>query len=239
MNFNKFCYKKVLIKLSGEVLQGKKDFGINISTLSRVAEEIKEISKLGIKIGIVVGGGNFFRGKKSKFTRINRITGDYMGILSTIINGLALKDYLTEDFIKVKIMSSITVNNLCELYNLEKAKYFFDKKYIIIFVGGIGNPLFTTDSAACVRAIEMQADVLLKATKVDGVFSNDPFINNNAKFYDKLSYKEIIEKKLKIMDYTALILAKDHNLPIHVFNINKNNLLKRIIMGEKKGTLIN
>ncbi|URJ25339.1 UMP kinase [Candidatus Blochmannia ocreatus (nom. nud.)] len=231
-------YRRVVLKISGEALQGSEGFGINISVLNRMVIEVKELIKIGIQIGIVIGGGNLFRGTGLVKSGINRVVGDHMGMLATIMNGLAMRSALNHMYVHACLMSSISLNGMCEDYNWIKAINLLSNNWVVIFAAGTGNPLFTTDSAACLRGIEVQADAVLKATKVDGVFSTDPIKHPDAILYEQLSYQDVLNKELKIMDLTAFTLARDHELPIRVFNINKHGALKRIIMGYKEGTLI-
>lgn len=233
-------YKRILLKLSGEVLQGNDQFGIDIKVLNRIAKEIKELVKLDIQIGIVIGGGNLFRGSFLEKVGINRVVSHHIGMLATVINGLAMQDALQRSHVNTYLMSSITLGGgLCNDYSWIKAINLLCNNNIIIFTAGTGNPFFTTDSAACLRGIEINAEVILKATKVDGVFSEDPIQHPDAIFYDKLSYQDVLDKKLKIMDTSAFILARDNNMPIHIFNITKPKALWQVVMGNKEGTLIN
>ncbi|MGP1952721.1 MAG: UMP kinase [Arsenophonus sp. ET-KM2-MAG3] len=231
-------YQRVLIKLSGEALQGSRDFGIDAIVLDRMAQEIKELVELTIQIGVVIGGGNLFRGVGLADVGMNRIIGDQIGMLATVMNGLAMLDALYRANVNARLMSAIPLNGVCDNYNWSEAISLLCNGRVVIFSAGIGNPFFTTDSVACLRGIEIKADVVLKATKVDGVYSTDPSRNSNAVFYKKLTYKEALERELKIMDLAAFTLARDHNLPIRVFNINKQGGLRRIVMGENEGTLI-
>ncbi|CAL1329178.1 UMP kinase [Candidatus Providencia siddallii] len=237
-NNTKIIYQRILLKLSGEALQGEEGFGIDNKLLKIIALEIKELIKLGIEVGIVIGGGNLFRGSKLAKSGISHVVGDYMGMLATIMNGLAICDTLNHISVNTKLMSAIPLNGICNIFNLKKAISLLQHKNVIIFSGGIGNPFFTTDSAACLRGLEIKADIILKATKVNGVYSSDPNKNNKAFMYKKLSYKEVLKHKLKIMDLTAFTLAQDHNLPILIFNIKKPNALRDIIFGKNIGTLI-
>ncbi|MDU4365856.1 MAG: uridine monophosphate kinase [Klebsiella oxytoca] len=205
-------YKRILLKLSGEALQGSEGFGIDASILDRMAQEIKELVELGIQVGVVIGGGNLFRGAGLAKAGMNRVVGDHMGMLATVMNGLAMRDALHRAYVNARLMSAIPLNT--------------------------GNPFFTTDSAACLRGIEIEADVVLKATKVDGVFTADPAKDPSATMYDQLTYSEVLDKELKVMDLAAFTLARDHKLPIRVFNMNKPGALRRVVMGEKEGTLI-
>ncbi|UAJ65334.1 UMP kinase [Candidatus Schneideria nysicola] len=239
VNTKKPIYRRIILKLSGEALQGKKNFGIDFNILNRITHEIKELVKLDIQVSIVLGGGNLFRGTKLVKIGVNRITGDHIGILSTLINSLAMRDTLIRSNIRVCLMSAIPINGICVDYNREQALHLLKNKYVVIFSAGTGNPIFTTDSAACLRGIEMEADVILKGTKVDGVFSSDPIKFPTSDFYTHLSYQDVLEKNIKVMDSIAFLLARDHNLPIRIFNINKSGNLLRVIMGEQEGTLIN
>ncbi|MFP3036542.1 MAG: UMP kinase [Arsenophonus sp. ER-BJ3-MAG3] len=231
-------YQRILLKLSGEALQGSEGFSIDFSALNYIVQEIKELLKLTIQIGIVIGGGNLFRGITLTNTGMCRIVCDHIGMLATIMNGLAMRDALDRAYIDANLMSAIPLNGVCDNYNWTNAIRFLRNGRVVIFSAGIGNPFFTTDSVACMRAIEIKADIILKATKVDGVYSSDPSSNLNAVFYKKLTYQEVLERELKIMDLTAFTLARDHNLPIRVFNMNKPGALYRIVMGQNEGTLI-
>ncbi|PPI86622.1 UMP kinase [Candidatus Pantoea edessiphila] len=237
MNVNT-VYNRVLLKLSGEALQGNENFGIDACFLDRLAQDIKELVELSIQVAIVVGGGNLFRGESLAKLGMSRVVGDHMGMLATVMNGLALRDSLHRAYINTCLMSAIPLTGVCEDYNWSEAIGLLSKNYVVIFSAGIGNPLFTTDSAACLRGIEISADVVLKATKVDGVYSSDPNHNMDAVLYDKLTYSQVLSQKLKIMDLTAFTLASVHNLPIHVFNINKIGALRCILTGQKEGTII-
>ncbi|ARC54875.1 uridylate kinase [Candidatus Riesia sp. GBBU] len=238
MRISKLIYKRIILKISGEIFQGSKKFGIKISTLNRIAKDIKKLSRLKMQIGVVIGGGNLFRGLSLVKDGINRVVSDQIGMLSTIINGLAFQETLNRVHIKNELMSSLFVYGICEQYNCKKAINFLSRNIIVILSAGTGNPLFTTDSAACLRGIETESDAILKATKVDGVYSSDPLKNSNAKFYKKLTYSEAIKKNLKIMDSTAFTIAKDYNMPVHIFNVNKKDALFRIVLGKNEGTLI-
>ncbi|XBC44573.1 MAG: UMP kinase [Buchnera aphidicola (Schlechtendalia peitan)] len=231
-------FKRVLIKLSGESLQGKNKFGIDIHELNRIVLEIKHIVDLGIQVGIVIGGGNIFRGKQLENIGINKIISDNIGMISTVINGLILNSAMNRVNINTHLMSSFPISSICEIYHFEKAIHLLNSKYVVIFSGGLGNPCFTTDSAACLRAIEIKADIILKGTKVNGVYSSDPKKNVNSILYKTISYNEVLEKELKVMDLSAFILARDHKLPICIFNIYTPGILHRIIHGKNEGTLI-
>lgn len=234
----KFIYPRVLLKISGEVLQGVNKFGIDVNSLKKIAKEIKLVLDIGVQVGLVIGSGNLFRGSTLSKIGINRIASDHIGILSTIINSLAMHDIMHYYSIRSNIMSSIPINGICETYNYEQAIKFLCDNYVVIFSAGTGNPLFTTDSAACLRGIEIKSDIILKGTKVDGIYSQDPKKYSHAIFYKKLTYQDVLKKELKIMDLSAFALARDHNLPIRVFNINKPQSLYRIVTGCDEGTII-
>ena len=231
-------FKRVLLKLSGEALMGTQSFGIDPSILKRVASEISEISKLGVQLGIVIGGGNIFRGLHSKAFGVGRVAADQMGMLATIINALALGEALNRIGSKTRIMTAIDMNKVAEPYIRDRAISHLEKDFIVLFGAGTGNPYFTTDTAAALRAMEINAEVLLKATKVDGVYSTDPESNPSAKPFSKLTCHEVLKRNLKVMDLTAISLAMGHNLPIIVFNLKKKGTLLRVVSGEKIGTII-
>ena len=231
-------YKRVLLKLSGESLQGKRDFGLDIPVIDELSQTIYNIMDLGVQVGIVIGGGNFLRGRTLSQKGLNRVTCDQMGMLATIMNGLALHASFSKVKIPSHVMSPIAVQGFVETYNRDQAMYYMEQNSALIFVGGTGSPLVSTDSAVGVRAIETGADVILKATKVDGVYSADPEIDPKAKFFDHLSYQEVIDRELQIMDMAAFCLCRDHKMPIRVFNMNKPEIIKRIILGSDEGTLI-
>ncbi|CAL4320607.1 Uridylate kinase [Buchnera aphidicola (Thelaxes suberi)] len=231
-------YRRILIKLSGEVLQGSDKFGICEQSLNHIVQEIKLLLELNIEIGIVVGAGNLFRGVQLSELGMNNIVADHIGMLSTLINGLALQDIMHRNNIKSCLMSAIPLVSVCETYNWENAIKFLSKKNVVIFSCGTGNPCFTTDSAACLRGIEVNADIVLKGTKVDGVYSDDPKKNTNAIMYEKLTYKDILDLDLKVMDLTSFTLAREYGIPICIFNITKPKTLYKIILGKKEGTLI-
>lgn len=239
INHTKPIYRRIMLKISGESLQGSEGFGIDSTMLSRVAMEIKELVNMGMQIGIVMGGGNLFRGIGLEQCGINRVIGDHMGMLATIMNGLAMYESLSRIYVPARLLSAIPIQSICHNYNWIDAINLLSANNVVILGAGTGNPFYTTDSAACLRGIETKSDAIFKATKVDGVFSNDPVqYPNNAIFYEQLSYQDVLKHELKVMDLTAFMLARDHNLPIHIFNINKAGALKRIIMGYKEGTLI-
>lgn len=234
-----FHYKRVLIKLSGEVLSGKKEFGIEYSVVASLAKQIKEIHKEKIEIGIVIGAGNIFRGVSTEEEGMDRVSGDYIGMMGTIMNSVALQNELEKIDCDTRVMSALSIRQLAEPYIRRRATRHLEKSRIVIFAGGTGNPYFTTDTAAALRAIEINADIIIKGTKVDGVYDSDPKINNNAIKHDSLTYKQVIDHELKVMDMTAITLCKENNLPISVIDINrKNNLLNFLISPSKIGTII-
>lgn len=234
-----FHYKRVLIKLSGEVLSGKKEFGIEYSVVASLAKQIKEIHKEKIEIGIVIGAGNIFRGVSTEEEGMDRVSGDYIGMMGTIMNSVALQNELEKIDCDTRVMSALSIRQLAEPYIRRRATRHLEKSRIVIFAGGTGNPYFTTDTAAALRAIEINADIIIKGTKVDGVYDSDPNINNNAIKHDSLTYKQVIDHELKVMDMTAITLCKENNLPISVIDINrKNNLLNFLISPSKIGTII-
>lgn len=231
-------YKRILLKLSGEALMGQNGFGIDSNVLHRIAKEIHDIFKLNVQIGIVIGGGNFFRGAKLSITGLDRVTADHIGMCATLINALALTDVMGQHGIPTQIMSAIPFNGVCEKYNRQEAIQILEKQEVLIFAAGTGNPLFTTDSAASLRAIETRADVVLKATNVDGVYTADPKSDPKAKLYKEITFQETIQKELGVMDLPALCLCRDHKMPIQVFNIQKPGALARVICGQAEGTKV-
>jgi len=232
-------YKRFLVKFSGESVAGKEGIGIDPKILDEMAASIKACKDLGAQISVVIGGGNLFRGEKLSKVGMDRVAGDHMGMLATVMNGIALRDALERANIKTRLMSAISMSGLVEHYDRRRAIQLLKDGYVVIFTAGTGNPFFTTDTAACLRAIETQSQIMLKATRVDGVYSEDPEKNDNAIFYEQITFNKAIGENLKVMDATALTLARDHSLPIKVFNINTKDSLKSIILGEKIGTLIN
>ncbi|WP_025819965.1 UMP kinase [Shewanella marina] len=232
------AFRRILLKLSGEALMGAEGFGIDPKVLDRMAQEIKELVELGIQVGVVIGGGNLFRGEGLAQAGMNRVVGDHMGMLATVMNGLAMRDALHRAYVNARLMSAIPLNGVCDRYNWAEAISLLKTGRVVIFAAGTGNPFCTTDSAACLRGIEIEAEVVLKGTKVDGVYSDDPMKNPDAVKYDQMSYNEVLEKELKVMDLAAFTLARDHNMPILVFNMNAPGALRRVIMGEQLGTLI-
>ena len=231
-------YKRILLKLSGEALVGDKSGGIDPEILIKYSNEIKKIYDKGVEIAIVIGGGNIYRGFNNEY-KIDRVQGDYMGMLATLINGLALQNTLENIGIPTRLQSAINVNKVAEPYIKRKALRHLDKKRIVIFSAGTGNPYFTTDSAAVLRAIEIEADVILKGTRVDGIYNEDPIKNSEAFKFEKITFKEAISKGLKIMDTTAFTLSHENKLPIIVFDMNQEDNLLKVLNGENVGTLVN
>jgi uridylate kinase len=232
------AYNRILLKLSGEALMGKGQFGIDADTLKYISAEIVNVKNLGIEIAVVIGGGNIYRGTNVASLGISRATGDYMGMLATVINSLALQDCLETFFVETRVMTALQIDAVAEKYVRRRALRHLEKGRIVIFGAGTGNPYFTTDTAAALRAMEIQADALIKATKVDGVYSEDPVVNPQAKFYPEISYKEVLNLELKVMDASATILCKQNDIPILVFNLYNKGELERLVMGEKVGTKI-
>jgi uridylate kinase len=235
---NRPVYKRIVLKLSGEALLGQKPFGIDVAVLDRIALEIGEVVKLKVQVGLVIGGGNFFRGEALSLAGLGRITGDQMGMLATVMNALAMRDALERIGFATRIMSAIPMSGVVDYYDRRKAMHHLNKGRIVLFAAGTGNPLVTTDSAASLRAIEVEADVLLKATNVDGIYSSDPEQNPTAIRYKTLSYREALSKELAVMDLTAFYQCRDHHIKIRVFNLKKPGTLLRIILGEDEGTLV-
>ena len=234
----KLQYKRLLVKFSGEAAAGDDVHGIDPKILDHMANSVKGVQELGAEIGIVIGGGNLFRGEKLSKAGMDRVAGDHMGMLATVMNGIALRDALERAGVKTRVMSAISMSGLVEHYDRRLAIQLLSDGYVVIFTAGTGNPFFTTDTAGCLRAIETQSNLMLKATRVDGVYSADPETNKDAVFYDSLSFDEAIQQNLKIMDATALTLARDHSLPIKVFDFSKENALLDIACGKSIGTLI-
>lgn len=231
-------YKRILLKLSGESLMGKKEFGIDAEVLQRYAEEIKSVRDLGVEIGIVIGGGNIYRGVGNSSDGIDKVTGDQMGMLATIINSLALQSALEHIGIYTRLLSAIKMEQIAESFIRRRAIRHLEKGRVVIFGAGTGNPYFTTDTAAALRAIEIQADVILKGTRVQGVYDSDPELNPNAIKFQNISYLDILNKDLKVMDLTAITLCRENKLPITVFDMNTPGNLKKLLMGENIGTLV-
>ncbi|MCM8760861.1 MAG: UMP kinase [Candidatus Omnitrophica bacterium] len=231
-------FKRVVLKISGEALQGRLGYGIDYDFTNSIARQLKEVRKLGVEIAIVIGGGNIFRGTTGSTKGIDRVNADYMGMLATVINGLALQDALEKNGVFTRVQTAIQMQQLAEPFIKRRATRHLEKGRVVIFVGGTGNPYFTTDTTAALRAIEIGADVILKATKVDGVYSSDPVKNKGAKKFESLRYIDVLKKGLKVMDATATSLCMDNKLPIIVFNLFKEGNIKRVIMGERIGTIV-
>ena len=231
-------YQRILLKLSGESLTGEKDFGIDAQVLNRFAKEVEKAHQTGVQIGIVIGGGNIFRGLSEKAKEMDRVQADYMGMLATIINSLALQDVLEKRNLHTRVMTSIEMREVAEPFIRRRAIRHLEKERVIIFAGGTGNPYFTTDTAAVLRAIEIEADVIVKGTRVDGVYDMDPEKAINARKFDSISYMDVVKRGLKVMDTTAITLSMDNQLPIIVFNFNKEDNLKYLVMGESVGTKV-
>lgn len=231
-------YKRILLKLSGEALLGEYEYGIDPNYIRRIADEIKEISELGVEIAMVIGGGNIFRGAGLAEAGMDRVTGDHMGMLATVMNSLAMQDALECLGLYCRVMSALKINQVCEDYIRRRAVRHLQKRRIVIFAAGTGNPFFTTDSAASLRAIEIGADIMLKATKVDGVYDSDPMKNPQAKRFDRITYDEVLDQRLAVMDTTAIVMCRDHEIPLKVFNLNNPGDLLRAVKGESIGTLV-
>ena len=231
-------YKRILLKFSGEALMGKSQFGIDPSVLDTLARDVAELIQMGVEVGLVVGGGNLFRGKALFEACVGRVTGDHMGMLATVMNALAMRDALERIDLPARIMSAIPMIGVVDSYHRRKAITHLRNGQVVIFAAGTGNPFFTTDTAACLRAIEIGADVVLKATKVDGVYSADPMKNPDAMRYDYLTYKEVLTQGLEVMDSTAICLCQDQNMPLQIFDMAAPKAVQRIVLGERVGTLV-
>ncbi|MBE9560027.1 MAG: UMP kinase [Proteobacteria bacterium] len=231
-------YKRVLIKLSGEALMADLDYGIDAKMLARVASEITEVVNMGVEVALVIGGGNIFRGAGLVKSGIDRVTGDHMGMLATVMNSLAMQDALEKQGMTCRVMSAIKINRMCEEYVQRRAIRHLEKGRIVIFAAGIGNPFFTTDTAGCLRAVEIGADSVLKATKVDGVYDSDPMKNPDAKRYESLTFDEVLDKNLQVMDATAIVLCRDNNLPLRIFNLNEIGSLPATMKDQTIGTTV-
>ncbi len=231
-------YKRILLKLSGEALMGSEDFGIDPKILDRMALEIGQLVGIGVQVGLVVGGGNLFRGAALSAAGMDRVTGDHMGMLATVMNALALRDALERSNINTRVMSAIPMDGVVEHYDRRRAMRYVGSGDVVIFSAGTGNPFFTTDSAACLRGIEAEVEVVLKATKVDGIYDSDPVKNPAAVKFDQLTYDEVLDRKLGVMDLTAICLVRDHNMPVRVFNMNKPGALLNVVVGQSEGTLV-
>jgi len=238
MQKSQLVYRRILLKLSGEALMGEGDYGIDPGVIQRIAGEIHELLEAGLEIGLVIGGGNIFRGAGLAQGGMDRVTGDYMGMLATVINSLAMQDALEKQGSQCRVMSALKINQVCEDYIRRRAVRHMEKGRVVIFAAGTGNPFFTTDSAASLRAIELGVDIMLKATKVDGVYTDDPVRNPDAKRYERIGYDEAINKKLAVMDATALVLCRDQGMPLRVFNLHTPGNLHRVATGQDVGTLV-
>ncbi len=232
------AYKRILLKLSGEELMGEEGFGIDPKVLDRMALEIGQLVGIGVQVGLVIGGGNLFRGAALNAAGMDRVTGDHMGMLATVMNALAMRDALERTNISSHVMSSIPMSGVVEHYDRRRAIRYIKDGDVVIFAAGTGNPFFTTDSAACLRGIEIDADVVLKATKVDGVYSADPMLDAGAELYSHLTYDQVLDKKLAVMDLTAICLCREHNMPLRVFRMSKQGALLNLVVGGAEGTLI-
>ncbi|MCH9693705.1 MAG: UMP kinase [Gammaproteobacteria bacterium] len=238
MNDSPVQYRRVLLKLSGEALMGELDYGIEPKVIQRIAAEIAAAQKTGVEIAIVIGGGNIFRGAGLARAGMDRVTGDYMGMLATVMNALAIQDALESLDVYARVMSALEINAVCEDYIRRRAVRHLEKGRVVIMAAGTGNPFFTTDTAASLRAIEIGADVLLKATKVDGVYDADPMTHPNATRYESVSYDQVLADKLSVMDATAIVMCRDNNLPLRVFDLTRANALVQAMSGDKVGTIV-
>jgi uridylate kinase len=231
-------YKRILLKISGEVLTGDGNFGVDAGVMRQIAGEIKEVKSLGVEVGIVIGGGNIFRGMAASSRGMDRVSADYMGMLATVMNAIALQDALEKIDVHTRVQTAIEMRQVAEPYIRRRAIRHLEKGRVVIFAGGTGNPYFTTDTAASLRAMEIGAEAILKATKVDGIYNVDPLLNKRARKFDELTYLDVLKKQLKVMDATAISLCMDHQIPIIVFNLKKKGNIKRVILGEKVGTKV-
>ena len=232
------AFRRILLKLSGEVLAGEQGFGIDPKKATELANEVKSIYEMGVSIGLIIGAGNIFRGLQASSKGMDRVTGDYLGMLATIMNAISLQDALEKVGVETRTLSAITVSKIAEPYIRRRALRHMEKGRVVVIAGGTGNPYFTTDTAAALRATELHAEVLIKGTKVDGVYDKDPVVNSDAKRYKNISFNEVLSKNLRVMDLTAITLCKENALPIRVFNINNKGDLKRLLNGEDIGTTI-
>lgn len=235
---NKLKYKRILLKYSGEALMGQSQFGIDPAILDKIANEVYELIHMGVEVGVVIGGGNLFRGKALSEVGLGRVTGDHMGMLATVMNALAIRDALERVDLPARVMSAIPMLGVVDPYHNRKAITHLKNGQVVIFAAGTGNPFFTTDTAACLRAIEVEANIVLKATKVDGIYSADPVLHPDAVRYDFLTYHEVLTRGLQVMDSTAICLCQDHGMPLQVFNMNESDALKKIITGMPIGTIV-
>ncbi|MGH9777869.1 MAG: UMP kinase [Candidatus Acidiferrales bacterium] len=231
-------FKRVLLKLSGEAFAGPRGFGIDDDAIAGIAREVRDVHALSVQIGIIVGGGNIFRGRTSVARGLDRVTADQMGMLATVINGLALQSALEKLDVRTRLMTAIGIHALAEPFIRRRAIRHLEKGRVVVFAGGTGNPYFSTDTAAALRAMEIGAEVILKATKVDGIYDADPKQVATAKMFDRISYMDVMNKSLEVMDGTAISLCRDHDLPIRVFNLSRSGNIKRVVLGEKVGSLV-
>src|SRR5271155_673856 len=231
-------YSRILVKLSGEALLGNTDYGIDPAVLKRIAGELQEIIQMGVQVAVVIGGGNIFRGAGLARAGLDRVAADHMGMLATVMNALAMQDALESLGLHARVMSAIRINEVCEDYIRRRAVRHLEKGRVVIFAAGTGNPFFTTDTAAALRAIEISADLLLKATKVDGIYSDDPVKNPAAVHYPRLTFDRVLAERLNVMDATAIVMCRDHRMPLRVFNLNRGGELLRILQGAELGTLV-
>jgi uridylate kinase len=238
MSTQKSRYKRILVKLSGEALMGDDAYGINRSTLERIVSEVISVVALGVEVGVVIGGGNIFRGVAGASTGMDRATADYMGMLATVINAMALSDAMRRAGVDARVQSALNIEQVIEPYIRGKAIRYLEEGKVVVFAAGTGNPFFTTDTAAALRGSEIGAELVMKATKVDGVYTADPLKDASAQRFDRISFDEAIQRNLKVMDATALALCRDQNLPIVVFSIFKEGALKRVVLGENEGTVV-
>jgi uridylate kinase len=234
----KIQYKRILLKISGEVLTGERDYGIDPEVIREIAQEVKGVKNLGTEVAIVIGGGNIFRGMAASAKGMDRASADYMGMLATVLNGLALQDALEKINIDTRVQTAIEMREIAEPYIRRRAMRHLEKGRVVIFAGGTGNPYFTTDTTASLRAMEIGAEVILKGTKVDGVYNTDPLINKQARKYNELTYLEVLKRQLKVMDATAISLCMGYQIPIIVFNLKKRGNIRRVILGERVGTIV-
>jgi len=232
-------YKRILLKLSGEALAAGQGFGVDNQRVHEIAAELAEVHRLGVEIAIVVGGGNFFRGVAEQAKDMDRVSADHMGMLATVINALALQDALEKQGAHTRVMSAIEMNQVAEPFIRRRAIRHLEKGRIVVFAGGTGNPYFSTDTAASLRAMEIKADAILKATKVDGIYTDDPYVVKDATRFETISYLEILKRGLRVMDATAIALCRENNLPIVIFDLNQHGNIRRVVMGERVGSLVN
>ncbi len=235
---SKLKYKRILLKCSGEALMGQSQFGIDPTVLDKIARDVAELIQMGVEVGLVIGGGNLFRGKALSRAGLGRVTGDHMGMLATVMNALALRDALERIDLPARIMSAIPMLGVVDPYHRRKAITHLRNGQVVIFAAGTGNPFFTTDTAACLRAIEVGADIVLKATKVDGIYSDDPVTNPKAERYEFLTYRDVLTKGLQVMDATAICLCQEHDMPLQVFNLSEPGALRKIVLGERIGSIV-